>query len=58
VHESAGRKARSFDSFKQMMGETAISRLYAGIHYRPAIDVGVEQGTQIGKAVMALKLGK
>lgn len=58
THEAAGRQPRTFSSFGEMASETAISRLYAGIHYRPAIDVGVEQGNQIGQAVVVLKLTK
>ena len=30
------------------MEEAAISRLYAGIHYRSDIDVGKEHGNRIG----------
>ena len=31
--------------------EAAISRLYGGIHYRPAIDDGVDQGMKIGEFI-------
>jgi hypothetical protein len=31
--------------------EAAISRLYAGIHYRAAIDDGVRQGECIGRTI-------
>jgi hypothetical protein len=34
--------------FKEQMEEAAISRLYAGIHYRSDIDVGKDHGTRIG----------
>ena len=33
-----GLPARSFTSFKAAADEAAVSRLYGGIHYRPAID--------------------
>ncbi len=42
---------RSYDSFFDMADEAAISRLYGGIHYRDAIEIGVEQGIKIGQAV-------
>ncbi len=45
---------RIFNSFKQMASEAAISRLYGGIHYREAIDVGVAQGEKVGSRVLAL----
>jgi hypothetical protein len=56
THEPRGLKPRSFRNFRELVEEAALSRLYAGIHYRPAIAVGVEQGSEIGRAVTALKL--
>ncbi len=38
-----------------MAEETAISRLYGGIHYRAAIGRGGEHGKQIGQKVGALQ---
>lgn len=46
---------RSYDSFNAFAAEAAISRLYGGIHYREAIELGVAQGTVIGQNVNALK---
>jgi hypothetical protein len=43
-----GLPARSFGSFLEASEEAAISRLYGGIHYRPAIDNGVEEGRALG----------
>ena len=40
--------ARNFTSFIQASEEAAISRLYGGIHFRPAIEEGVKQGRSIG----------
>lgn len=49
---------RNFTSFRQAALEAAISRLYGGIHYKDAIDFGVEQGQEVGKLVVArLKKG-
>ena len=47
-----GREARSFNSFYEASNQAAISRLYGGIHYRPAIDYGVDQGKKVGKYVI------
>ena len=46
-----GLPARSFKSFNDACAEAAISRLYGGIHYRPAIDYGVEQGKKVGSLI-------
>lgn len=47
-----GLTVRSFTSFKQASNEAAISRVYGGIHYKPAVEVGVTQGTAIGNFVL------
>ena len=47
-----GLPPRSFDSFIDASSEAAISRLYGGIHYRPAIDNGVAQGRKVGEFVV------
>lgn len=43
-----GLPMRSFNSFFHASDEAAVSRLYGGIHYRPAIDYGVDQGEKVG----------
>ncbi len=48
-----GLPVRSFKSFYAAADEAAISRLYGGIHYRPAIYNGVDQGRKIGKFIMS-----
>lgn len=47
-----GLPPRSFDSFYDAAAEAAVSRLYGGIHYRPAIDYGVDQGKKVGAYVV------
>ncbi len=47
-----GLPKRSFTSFLQASDEAAISRLYGGIHYMPAINDGVAQGKKIGKYII------
>jgi len=43
-----GLPIRSYSSFKSAADEAAISRMYGGIHYRAAVEVGVEQGRNVG----------
>ncbi|TRX59925.1 vanadium-dependent haloperoxidase [Fulvivirga sp. M361] len=47
-----GLTAREFDSFRSASDEAAISRLYGGIHYMPAIENGVAQGRSLGKLIV------
>ena len=47
-----GLTARSFKSFKEASAEAAVSRLYGGIHYRPAIDQGVIEGSALGEWIV------
>lgn len=44
THVSRGYAARPFASFDAFAQEAAISRLYGGIHYRAAIEQGLDQG--------------
>lgn len=54
-----GLPVRSFGSFYQASAEAAISRMYGGIHYRAAIENGLEQGLEIGHYVIEkIKLKK
>lgn len=52
VEVEYGLPVRSFSSFKAASQEAAISRLYGGIHYRPAIDYGVDQGEKVGQYII------
>ena len=47
-----GLPVRSFTSFYQAANEAAISRMYGGIHYRAAVEVGVKQGRDLGQLVV------
>lgn len=47
-----GLPMRHFDSFTAAANQAAISRLYGGIHYRPAIENGQEQGRKVGEWVL------
>lgn len=56
THVRDGLKPRSFASFAAAAEEAGISRLYGGIHFRTAIDRGLEQGRCIGAHALKLKL--
>lgn len=47
-----GLPVRSFQSFYHASDEAAISRLYGGIHYRPAIEEGVIEGRAVGQYII------
>jgi membrane-associated phospholipid phosphatase len=46
-------KARAFTSFHHAAEEAAMSRLYGGIHYPMSIEVGLSQGEDVGRHVIA-----
>ena len=52
VEVKYGLPSRSFNSFFEASSEAAISRLYGGIHYMPAITEGVAQGKKVGEFVV------
>lgn len=56
THDAAGTAPRSFTSFDAAAEEAAISRLYGGIHFRPAIELGLDLGRCIGRRVNALSM--
>ena len=47
-----GLPMRHFESFDAAADEAAISRMYGGIHYRAAVEVGVQQGRSLGNHVV------
>ncbi len=47
-----GLPVRNFTSFNQAAEEAAISRMYGGIHYRAAVDVGIKQGKDVGQFII------
>ncbi len=47
-----GLPIRSFNSFNEAADEAAISRMYGGIHYRAAVEVGVNQGRDLGSFIV------
>ena len=55
THEDDGIPARHFTSFRAAAEEAAASRLYGGIHFRPANEAGLTQGECIGAYTVALR---
>lgn len=54
THAADGLPGRSYPSFRAAAEEAALSRLYGGIHFRAAIERGLEQGTCVAGYVNAL----
>jgi len=46
-----GLPMRSFKSFRLAAQEAAVSRLYGSIHYKAAVEIGVDQGIAVGTLV-------
>lgn len=44
---------RSFISLRHAAEEAAVSRFYGGIHYRPANELGLNTGREIGKYILS-----
>lgn len=55
THEDDGLPAREFPSFRAAAAEAAMSRLYGGIHFRAAVERGLDQGECIGGFAAALE---
>lgn len=53
-----GLSKRNFSSFEAAAEEAGISRLYGGIHFRAAIESGLDQGRCIGAYAVALETRK
>ncbi|HEY3175525.1 MAG TPA: vanadium-dependent haloperoxidase [Candidatus Polarisedimenticolia bacterium] len=51
THDARGLAPRVFGSFTAAAEEAAISRLYGGIHYQAAIELGLGQGRCVAGAV-------
>ncbi len=55
THERDELGTRQFPSFVAAANEAGISRMYGGIHFRAAIERGLEQGRCIGAFTNALR---
>ncbi|MBK6308190.1 MAG: hypothetical protein IPF47_21675 [Gemmatimonadetes bacterium] len=47
---------RSFATVGEAARENAVSRVYVGYHFRRATEVGLDQGRQVGRHVVANSL--
>lgn len=55
TREADNIEPRSFRSFSEAAEEAGISRLYGGIHYRAAIERGLDQGRCVAASTIALR---
>lgn len=58
THQDDGLESRNYPSFWAAAEEAGISRLYGGIHFRTAIERGLDQGRCIGGYTNALRTRK
>jgi hypothetical protein len=56
THNDRGWGPRSFASFRAAADEAAVSRLYAGIHFRSGIESGKTQGRCVAERVIGLAM--
>ncbi len=51
-----GLPARQFSSLSQLLAEAAVSRVYAGIHYRFTQDVSIGMGIALGNEIAKIRV--
>ena len=56
-HVGRGFAPREYANFWEAALEAAASRLYGGVHFRTAIEVGLSQGQCVGERITALPFG-
>ena len=54
TYDYLGFAARTYSSFEAIGMEASQSRLYAGIHYQPSIDVGIVQGKKVAENILSI----
>lgn len=54
TYDYAGFAPRTFASFAAIVEEAGKSRLYAGIHYQPSLDIGAAQGRKVAANIFEL----
>lgn len=52
THSGIGYPPRHFNSFNDAAHEAGFSRIYGGIHYRAAIEIGLDQGRQLARHML------
>ena len=53
TYDYSGMAPRSFNSFEAFGIDAGNSRLYAGIHYQPSVDIGLVQGRQVAQNIIS-----
>lgn len=53
TYDYLGFPSRSFNSFRDIGIDAGNSRLYAGIHYQPSINAGLEQGRKVSQNIIS-----
>ena len=53
TYDYLGYAPRTFTSFRAIGEDAGNSRLYAGIHYQPSINTGLEQGRKVAANIFA-----
>jgi hypothetical protein len=53
TYDYLGMAPRSFSSFRALGEDAGYSRIYGGIHYRPTIVVGLEQGRKVAQNIIS-----
>ena len=51
TYDYLGMAPRAFSSFRAFGEDAGNSRLYAGIHYQPSIDIGLKQGRKVAQNI-------
>ena len=54
TYDYLGMPSRSYPSFKAIGEEAGMSRLYAGIHYQPSIEAGLQQGRKVTENIFSM----
>lgn len=55
TYDYLGFAPRTYHSFTEIGEEASRSRLYAGIHYQPSIDAGIQQGRKVGQNILNIQ---
>jgi hypothetical protein len=56
AYDWRGLPARHYTSLSNLLDEAAVSRIYAGIHYRFTQEISIKAGKELGNEISAIKL--
>ena len=51
-YQYLGLPARHYNNFEELAQEMAMARVYAGIHYKPAVFAGVALGKKVAQNIL------